>query len=241
MVDKTTNTWLLIQPTAARVSPLNGSGTDVAFSIGLTAQPHLVVGDKPSARLAPLPPLQESSPGNGFHIALPVELSHETATELLSKAIVGRQYVFPGNRKERISKVDVYGNGVKTVIQVDLKGDIKVRIYFSGSPAFDVLTNTISVPDLDYDINTRNWLATIANWLLHDGFRDSLRTKAKWDVTSQVASAKAMLQSALNRRIDEHSQLTGTIAALRPLGVISTGAAFHLVAVADGEASLRSQ
>ena len=182
-------TWLLINPKTVQVSPINGTGDQLLVSVGLVARPGIVYGAQPVAGTDPLPQLQFATPGNTFHVAIEGTVPFDDASKSLGKSIVGRRYTYAGNY-ETIEAVDLYGTGDQAVLQLKLGGTLKGTIYLTGTPSFDAATNRLTVPDLDYTVETNNIFAKLANWMNHAGFRDSLRAACHWDAGNQIATAQ---------------------------------------------------
>jgi hypothetical protein len=233
--------WLLLSPELVRLGSLNGSGSSLNISVGMQAHPKIFIGNKPSPTTNPFPNLQSSLPASGFHIALEGQLSLDDASSALRKQLVSRRYPF-GNRYVTITDARVYGNGNQMVVQLGINGTVKGTLYFTGTPVFTSATGStpdvITVPDLDFSISTKNVLAKVANWLNHEGFRQSIAAEAKWPLTASVNEAKTQLQSALNQPIGTRAVLTGSLKALRPIGFYSTPTMLIARVCADGTAIL---
>jgi hypothetical protein len=100
---------------------------------------------------------------------------------------------------------------------------------------WDGATNTLTVPDLDYTLETRNLLLKFAQWTEGVRFRDDLRNRLRFNLAPQIGQARTLAQQALNRRAGI-VQLTGTVTALRVAGLyVHPGdSTVRIIAVADG-------
>lgn len=228
--------WLLIKPSKACVSPITGTGSTLTGAVGLIAVPAIVYGAQPAAGNLPLPNLAVTPPGAGFHVAIEGTIPFEDATKTLAKALVGRRYTY-GGHYEQIDDAALYGTGDQLVLQLKLSGTLKGTIYLTGKPSFDTVRETFSIPDLDYSVDTKNIFVKLADWMDHEGFRNSLKAVCHWDAGDQIARAQTFLKNALNRQIGPHVLLSCPQLTVRPLGTYLTATDLKAQVVLDGSLS----
>lgn len=230
--------YLLLRPESVAVAPPRASGTDLSTTVALTVRPKVVVGERPELPAVPLPNYDSVvGPERGFRIAVVAEVPFAAANELLQREVVGKVLEVRG-RSVRVRGVRLYGGGRQVVMEVKLAGDARGTVYFVGTPAYDVATQMLTVPDLDFSVETRNVLAGAAGWLLHDDLRGQLRAAARFGVGERIAGLRAQLDSAINMRLDTDVEMRGGVDALRPLGVVVTPNALGAVVEAAGHAQI---
>lgn len=235
----TDDLFLLINPRAATISPLSGPGDSIRVVMGLVAKPKLVARPAPPASAQSLPTLTLTPvpPEKGFHIALESELSFEYLGNELTKKMGGRAY--PANGEAIvIENVTVYGSGNAVVIAVRVKGSVRGTIYLTGVPLYDESARSFALRNLEYTVETKQVLVKAADRLLHSRLKDSLAERTTWFVGDRIDAARDLLASALNRKLNEHVGITGSISALRPVSVGITKNSIKAVLVADGTAEL---
>jgi hypothetical protein len=195
----------------------------------------LVAGDQaPSASGTPFPQLKIASPSDAFHVALEGQLDFDSASKQVAAQLVGRKYPFLDNKYWiKIEKASVYGTGDVAVVQLGISGDLNGTIYLTGTPQYDSGTDILTVPNLDYSLDTKNILAKVADWLLHARFQDSIAQQAHWSLGGRIGALKGQLESALNGT-QGGVVLTGHVASLRVIGVYATSTAFVARVAADG-------
>jgi hypothetical protein len=227
------NIWLTVNPESASASQPSGSGTVARVTAAFTAHPTIRFGPKPKIQARPLPPLGVTTPTDGFHMAVEGELSFEDATRQLQRLLRGtRQKI--GGREVTITDIGLFGSGDMAVLQVSLAGDLDGTVYLAGHPTYDEKSGVLSIPDLDYSVETKETLVKIAEWLYHGSFRETVARQAKLALAQQLGEARRELQKGLNRRLAPNVMLAGTVTAVRPVGVYVTATSLRARVIIDG-------
>ena len=128
--------------------------------------------------------------------------------------------------------------GGRLAVELRVSGDVEGRLYLVGTPEIDPATGRISVPDLDFDLATRDVVVAAAAWLRADELRDLLRDKASWPATAAVEFLTGWLEKGLNRDLSEDLRVEGAVDAVRILGVRAMRRALLVRVSARGEARL---
>jgi hypothetical protein len=191
------NVWLLVRPEGVSVGPLGGDGNHAVVTLGLKARPQIFYGSKPAPTADPLPELNVHGGDNGFFVGVEGLLSLAEASRLLRDSLVGRRIIRLGKYIE-ITDVHVYGSGgPMAVLEIEFSGDVDGRIFYTGAPVYNPANGELSIPELDFDIDTKNALAKSADWLLHDEVREFFRTAAKWNMAEKLEAGRQKLDAAL--------------------------------------------
>lgn len=240
-VDLGDDIFLVVNPSEVAVAPIVVRNGQIWTGLRIYAEPKLTAGRRPSSGNRPLPALSTEEVGDRFYIALEGSVTQDRATEELAERLEiadgGIRYPAVGDPHVRVKDVSVYTEGPKVVVRAKLRGAFRGTIYLAGSPAFDFASQDLWVEDLDYTIESKNLLVKFADWLNHDGFRDQLRTRARWSAASELASARADLQERLDRPLGSDAALSGTVDSLSGLGAsISPG---QINALVQATGSLR--
>jgi hypothetical protein len=215
----TDEVWLVINPTAVHRGRVQGQDLTLEASVGLTAAPQIVLGTRPFVKSLPLPPLNSASLEEGLHILVDGLASYDAATRLLTRELRGRTLELGGNRVElREIRVAGIGRG-RMSVEVVFAGTARGRVFLVGTPVIDQTTNEIRVPDLDYDVATRNLLVGGAAWLLRGDLTEYLRERARIPVADVVALAREQLLRGLNRQLSDEVRLSGEVDSVDVLAV----------------------
>jgi hypothetical protein len=198
----------------------------------------VVTGARPTPALTPLPPLYPATVGNGLHILLEGVIGYDLATDLLQKHLNGRKFEKAGQSFE-VKNVRLYGiGGGKVAMELNFKGAANGRIYLVGTPRYDVATNELYVPDLEYDVGSIPLLAQGLEWMKHDDARDFIRTQARWSIGDVMQKGKEQLLKGLNRDLAPGVRLSAEVDKVQGLSVSARRTAIRLRAQADANARL---
>ena len=228
---------LFLKPKSVGIGPISGSGLTLQMTAYITARP-LISTSHNSVHTSPeLPGLELIEKEPGFHIAVEGELAYSEATRLLKDQIVGRKYPV-SNHELKIDDARVYGTGDICVVELKVSGDASGTLYFVGKPRYDAEAEKIVVDEFDYSFETKSVLAKVADWLMHEGFRESLAAEAQWPLGTSLADTRQRLESAINQSLDGGIALSGSVNTYNLEGLFITPTAFRAHAVVTGKLSI---
>lgn len=236
-IDADDGVFLLLRPESVALAAPSARGMKLSTVVSLTLRPKVVIGDRPAAGTAALPDFGAAVPGRGFRISLTAELPYDAATRLVQDAVVGKELDVQGHTV-RVRGVRLYGSGDRVVLGVKVSGDARGTVYFVGTPRYDAAGQVVTVPDLDFSVETRNVVGGAAGWLLHDLLRDRLREAARFPVGERLAELQEDVNEAMNRNLSRGVRLSGGIETVRPVGVQVTPRALAAVVEAGGSARI---
>jgi hypothetical protein len=233
-----TGVYVMLQPEALAVSPPQGSGTTLNTTVSVTVRPRVVVGDKPEVTPKPLPLSGTTTATEGFRIQLVAELPFATMDSVVRSKLVGRSFDIEG-RRIKVRNTRLYGAGQRVVLAANLIGAARGTVYFVGTPVFDPDSQIVSVPDLDFSVESKEVLPQVAQWLLYDQMRDQMRASARFPVGDRIDKIRADVDSALDRQLSRAVRMNGRVDRITPLGVFVFSESVAAVVQADGQASIR--
>ncbi len=237
-IQLTDSVWLLIRPSAVRMGQNVGARRTLVTALGFSASPVVTTGVKPVVTPSPLPPLAEAAVGDGLHILLEGVISYDLATDLLRKHLKGRKIERAGQTLQ-VRDVRLFGiGGGKLALELRFGGNVAGHIYFVGTPRYDAGANELFVPDLDYDVGSRNLLVSGVEWVRHDEVRNFFRDNARWSVGDVMQTGKEQLEKGLNRDLAPGVRLAAEVQQVQGLSVHARRTAIRLRAQADAHARL---
>ena len=83
----------------------------------------------------------------------------------MARSFAVGQVFEPAGRKIQITDVSLFVQDDKLVVNTFFSGSYNGSLYLIGKPFFDPKTNTIALQDLDFELNTKNFLLGSASWL----------------------------------------------------------------------------
>jgi hypothetical protein len=230
--------YVLLRPDSIAVAPPTASGARVTTVVTVRVRPQVVIGPRPNVEPLPLPNYSSRKPGtNRFRIVMTAELPYTLANELLSKAVVGQKLTFR-DHTVTVKRAWMYGSGEGVVVGVRVAGDARGTLYFVGHPVYNAATREMSVPDLDFSVETRNVAGNAAGWLLHERLRDELRAAARFAVGDRIEKVRTDVDKALDRDLSRAVRLSGGVDAVRPMGVVVGPHSVGAVVEAEGHAQI---
>src|SRR6185369_9428390 len=173
------NAWLVVAPDALQATQPSISGDQVQLRIGVRATPRIVIGAKPDVTPSTLPNRSDPGPNNSFMVNLPADISFAELRAQLRRALQieqgGRRFPANGKAHMQVIGADLEGTGKAIRVTLDVKGTtggligrkIKGKVVLVGTPMLDEKCGVVSMPDLDFTVDTKNLLVRFADWLKH--------------------------------------------------------------------------
>ncbi len=235
----TEGVWLMLGPERLQMGRVSGQGHVLTVPVTLDAHPRIVTSvEEPQVDTVPLPPLGRDTAANGFHVLVDGLVDYTTATLAVGLALTNRS-ITEGGKTLTMSAVRITPatNG-RLALSVTFTGDAKGTLVLLGTPVFDSTKLEITVPDLDYDLDTDSQLINTYSWLRSDALRSTLREKAHVPVAPALDRGKALLLEGLNRKIGNVLTLSATVDTVSVRGVYVTRAGIVVRAEAKGQAGV---
>jgi hypothetical protein len=237
-IELTDSLWLTIGPEGVRSGAIRGAGDAFTVDVALTARPSVTFGPRPTPPEPPLPRLDAGVLAPHLDLLVDARAEYGAASGFLMEQIAGDTVAFDGHAIV-IDSLRVYGiGGGRVAMQVRLSGDFAGRVFLTGRPDIDPATGVISVPDLDFDVATRDVLLSTVAWLAGPSLLEDLRARARWPGDPAVAFLTEWLTRGLNRDVSDALRIRGSVDSV---SIVSAHALTHALLVrisAQGTASL---
>ena len=205
--------YLMLNPQALSISPLEFNKNTMKASIGVKASPE-ILSSMETRKIQKLPNLSTYKKSDGFKVYTDIRMHYDT----LANQIMG----FLGGQKFESGKQYIIVKGLRLFavesrlgVEVDFEGSKKGTLYLTGLPVYDSITHFIRVDDLQFDLKTKNILLKSAKWLLSDKIRKEMQKAMNIDLKPQMADAKKLMNEALNTQYDYGVTLKGKIKELK--------------------------
>ncbi|HEX9106940.1 MAG TPA: DUF4403 family protein, partial [Longimicrobiales bacterium] len=171
--------WLVLDPQAVEMGRVSGSGHVLTVPVTVAARPRIVTAAVvPQVDAPELPTLGHEAAAEGFHVLLEGAVDYATASRVITTALAHRRISSAGRQVTIDSVVVAPGGHRRLDVAVAFSGDAHGTLHLVGRPELDRARGEITVPDLDYDLDTDNQLVNAFAWLRSDALRQVLRDKA---------------------------------------------------------------
>jgi len=230
--------WLVMQPESVTRGPVTGLGDSVRIALAMRARPTVLMGPRPSLPVVALPPLDTGMVTPSLDVLVDARAGYDAASRFLQRELGGVEVAEMG-RTVRLDSLRIYGiGGGRLALEVRVSGDVKARLFLTGTPRVDPTTGRISIPDLEFDVHTRDLVFATVSWLRADALRQLLRSRAEWPGADVLGWVRARLVEGLNRDLSDELRVSGQVDEVRILGVVATKQALVVRASARGTAAL---
>lgn len=244
LMSKEYDTWLVVVPTSAVMTPLLVKNNLLRTSIGIqgytqtvtSAQEPEIRGDVPLPDLLVVDKIPQE-----FKVGLISVIPYKEATRLAKAKFVGEKYSFnDGKYTVEVTNLEMYGQNESLIIKAGLKGSLNGIVYLRGIPHYDPKTKNLSLKDLDYDLDTRSVIFKTAGWLLQSKFSKMLEKQFVFPVGNQIEEARQSIQKTLqNNVLAKGVVLNGIISEIAPDRVYLTSENIYAVVFATGKVTLK--
>lgn len=230
--------FLHIQPRMISVSSVKFDKKKALIDMNLGFEP-LVSTSRKELSITPLPALSEHKKGNGFEIFLDVEAQYDSLSNILTRELSGRTIEL----KKNLIRIDEAGIASaannRLNIWVKFSGKKKGVLYLVGTPTFNLEEQIISMPDLEFDIKTKNALLKSAEWLFSGKITDLIRKEAVFDLKPELEKARKSITEGMNGPIAEGVVLNGKVERLNIESIFPSADQLIIRIGAIGKASIK--
>jgi|APTNR8051073442_1049403.scaffolds.fasta_scaffold00320_24 hypothetical protein len=192
--------WLTVNPVRMGMTPLDTRNGRIRSTVVVEARPDLAFGPRPSVGFVPaLPPFsfQALNTNQEFVVYVNSLITFEEAQRLARQSVQGMRFE-QGNRHVEVKDIELYGQGDQMVVNLTLDGSYKGNIYLLGRPTFNPATNTVDIKDIEYTLDTRNFLAKSAAWLLKSTLKNKIQENFDFLLQYNLQDLRRQIQSNLN-------------------------------------------
>jgi hypothetical protein len=173
-IGKKPEAWLSLKPTSITYSAFEQvAPREVQASVIVVAKAIASLDRPESTPLTPLPQLKtETSVPSQSVLGLNARSSLSQLENLLCSEVCSRELRLDNSTWMRISHVSLAGSGHVVSVGLDISGRhgffgrFEGSLFLRGRILIDEKSQVVRVVDLDYGVNTKNYLVKAAHWLL---------------------------------------------------------------------------
>jgi len=206
--------------------------------------PRVITSAQPPAMDAPpLPRLARGSSADGFQIYVEGRIDYTTASRELTERLAGINITRAGRSITIQTVAATPSPRGRLRLAVDFTGDASGTLRFAGVPRYDGRKREISVPDLDYELETDSRLVNAYVWLRSDELRDVFRSRAQLSVDPALERGRSLLLAGLNRKLGDVLTLSATVdsVAVRGVHITPGGVLVRALAMENAAVAVRQE
>ncbi|ULQ52918.1 DUF4403 family protein [Flavihumibacter fluvii] len=230
--------YLNLNANELNLGPVNFAADTLSFIAGISCFPEISSDSINYSISRHLPPLKGNIVGNGFTLHANAIYDYNTIDTLLTRTLRNREFDVKGE-KIKIADVKVRGlDNYQVEFRISFIGSKKGTLFLKGSPELDILTQTITVPDLEYDLNSSSITLQLGKTFFNHQILENLRKQAKVNVAELYLKNKSRIDAQFNRKVTEGINLTGGTTQLRLTGLVINKDNVQVQTNVTGNASL---
>ena len=208
------------------------------LGIGLKASSKVSISDKPDdLPVGSIPRVITRTPSGLFNINVPILIDMEYVGDIIEEAVDGRVYKALKGTTIEVTDVDLTVNGNNIVTKVWVKVhtetvwwnpltwfDTRGYIYLKGVPTYNTATREVSITNVDFDVNTNQYLLNKAADLLHKPMIKALEKALKAPIGEQLDKATTAARNAIQSvNLGDKATFNGYVNSVEIKGVYTAG------------------
>jgi len=199
LLDEEYKLWLRIIPRSISAVPLSGSKGVIRHTSSIQAVAECFTGEQPPYKVnKTLPDLSPAARlEDNFLVNVTSHISYRYMDSLSKAMLVNSSYQF-GKKSILITGVSLYPGEDKMIIETDVSGSLKGKLYFSGKPMYRESDSTIILSGMEFHMKTKNLLLKSASWLVNGGIERILEKKMVYPVGADIRETYDLIQASLN-------------------------------------------
>jgi hypothetical protein len=235
----TDSLWLVINPATVRIGLLKMQGDTLVTTIGISANPRVIGGSRPDVVPPPLPePEDSTSRPPVLHLLTEGRLPYDVGSSILTRELRGT-VIRVANQRLVLDSLHLIGVGDgRVAVGLAVHGSARGVLYAVGHPAYDTIRAELYMPDLEYDVGTKDLLTGTLAWLAGGQIEQFLRTRVRIKLAPVLADGRDLLEKHLNRDLADGVHLAMDVKSGRVLNVRAAPAALLVRAIASGQGEL---
>ena len=233
-------TWLMAKPNDIGMTPIVVDNGQIKSTIVVESKPELLFGLAPMpSRFKPLPNFSFRYLGEGdnrgFQIYVDATMSYDEAESLSKKSLVGERFE-QGKKYVVVEDIDLYGQENKLVIDLKMSGSYNGSVFLTGIPVFNAKRNRIEIENLDYTLDSKNFLIKSLAWMGKGAIKKMIQENMDFLLDYNLKEAQQQMKETLEGyEIAEGIFLKGSLEDLKLYNAYLTTNGFKVAVSLKGE------
>ncbi len=196
------NLWVQFTPETVSSLPIAGANGRLVYKAAIAGRLNCYMDSVPLPQTNTALPILKITDkiDNDFNVNLLTNLPYPSI-ERITKQILKDTTIVMGNRKIKINDIRIYGSNKKMVIETDVSGSIRGKLYFTGIPTFNPTDTSLRIKDLQFDIKTRNIVIGSASWLFNGKIEQAIQSSMIIPIGNNIRTIETQLNNYI-REVD---------------------------------------
>ena len=146
-----------------------------------------------------------------------------------------------GKRAVTVQDIDLYSQEAQLVVEVRTTGSYNGSIYLKGTPVFNREKNAVEIPDLDFSLETKNFLLKGGAWLLKSTLKKRMVESMDFYLQYNLDETRKALEEQLNAfELDQGFRIRASVQRLEISDATLSESGFVVYITLSGQASIRN-
>lgn len=212
--------FINLNPTQFRVGRFNVIQDTLIFSIGFTGTPRFSSDSLILVNNISLPPITNNVSNQGIATYLDATYEYSFFSRILNDSLRNKPFELEG-RVFLIQEIKISGsNEGKLSVDVSFTGNRKGILHLSGTPVLDSALQVISMPDINFSIDTKDMLVNMAKNLFRKKILKELRNQSVMDIAALIQKNRSLIEARLNQQINPWMNSSGRLHEIRLIGLL---------------------
>ena len=220
--------YLQVKPMSVRISPAIQVKDTLVMTAGVSGYAELTSDSSDLSNISVFPSLQTTAAREGISIYANSHFDYGFLSKMITDTIQDKVFEMDGQTFV-IKRVDVAATAQRQLeIRVGFTGSRKGTFILYGSPVLNVEKQTITIPDINYDIKTKDIVLSVGEKLFRNRIINSLKEKSVVDLPALIEKNRQQLDAQFNRPITNKFYTRGKLQDIRITGIVVGKDVLHL-------------
>jgi hypothetical protein len=212
--------FMNLNPSELRVGKFNYYRDTLMFSVGFQGVPQFSSDSVSIVTRKYLPAFNNTESSTGIATYMNAVYEYSFFSKLLNDSLRNKPFEVDG-RTFFIKNINLAGSDDnKLLIDVSFDGNKKGTLHLSGSPLLDSARQVLTMPDINFSVNSRDMLINIAKGLFRKKIMKKLKDQSVLDIAQLIKNNKAIIEARLNQQLTDWLSTRGNFQELKLIGLL---------------------
>lgn len=204
--------YLLVNPEKIRISRFHAAKDTLYLTAGISARP-VVSQVRPRNIQTVLPDISDFTQRKGFNIYVDAYLQYDSLGRIINEQVKNKRIELEQFGKYIIiQNCEIFGaEKEKLILKIDFTGSESGTFYLTGNPEYNADKKTLQINNLDFDIQTKDFLVKTAKWMFNRKILQALQPYTRFELGPYEQDILNRINTQLNRDIYSGVKMYGKV------------------------------